>query len=66
MQRRYLKMGVSAVFIIGFIVLLVLLTYIFMSSVILLSAFFSHASTLFFRTNNGKPFLVCFYPVELR
>ena len=36
-QRRYLKMGVSAVFIIGFFVSL---TYAFVSSIILLSALF--------------------------
>ena len=36
-QRRYLKMGVSAVFIIGFFVSL---TYAFVSSAILLPAFF--------------------------
>ena len=57
MQRRYLKMAVSAVFTIGFIVFL---TCIFVTSVILLSAFFSRASTLFFRTSNGKPYFVCF------
>ena len=56
MQRRYLKMEVSAVFTIGFTVFLVLLTCIFVSSEILLSAFFSRASTLFFRTSNAKPF----------
>ena len=44
MQRRYLKMGVSAVFTIGFIMFLVFLTCIFVSSVILLSAFFSRVS----------------------
>ena len=38
-QRRYLKMGVSAVFIIGFFVPL---AYAFVSSVILLSAFFQY------------------------
>ena len=65
MQNRYLKMGVSAVFTIGFIVFLVFLTCIFLSSVILLSAFFSRASTLFFRTSNGKHLFVCLYRVEL-
>ena len=58
MQSRYLKMEVSVVFTIGFIVFLVLLTCIFVSSVILLSAFFLRMGTLFFRTSNGKPFFV--------
>ena len=44
-QRSFSKMGVSAVFTIGFIMFLVFLTCIFLSSVILFSAiffFFSH------------------------
>ena len=47
------------------IVFLVLLICIFVSSVILLSAFFSRKSTLFFRTSYGKPFFVCLYRLEL-
>ena len=61
-QRRYLKMGVSAVSTIGFFVSL---TYALVSSVILLSAFFSRASTLLLRKGNGKPNFICFYRVEL-
>ena len=65
-KRRYLKMRLSAVFTIGFIVFLVLLTCIFVSSVILLCAWvLGSASTLFFRTSNGEPFFVCLYRVEL-
>ena len=52
MQRRYLKMRVCAVFTIGFFVSL---TYAFVLSVILLSAFFPSESTLLFRTSNGSP-----------
>ena len=37
----------------------------FLSSVILLPAFFLRTCTLFFRTSNGKPFFVCLYRVEL-
>ena len=66
MQRRHLKIGVSVVFTIGFIVFLVHLTSICVSSVILLSAFFLRTSTLFFTTSNGKPFSVCLYRVELQ
>ena len=47
MQRRYLK-RVSVVFTTGPTVFLVHLTCIFVSSVILLSAFFVRTSTLFF------------------
>ena len=65
MQCRYLKIGVSVVFTIGIIVFLVHLTCIFVSSVFLLSALFSRASTLVFRTSNGKPHFVCLYSVEL-
>ena len=57
-------MGVSVVFTIGIIVFLVHLTRIFMSSVILLSAFFLRTCTLFFRTSNGKPFFICLYRAE--
>ena len=52
MQRRYLKMGVSAVFIIGFFVSL---RHAFVTSVFLLSALFPRAFTLLFRKGNGKP-----------
>ena len=64
MQCRYLKMGVGVVFTIGVIVFLVHFTCIFVSSVFVLSAFFSRASTLFFRTSNGKHHFVCLYCVE--
>ena len=57
-QRRYLKMGVSAVFSIGFCVFL---TCVFVSSVILLSAS-SRASTSLFRTSNGKALLRLILP----
>ena len=56
---------VSVVFTIRFIVFSVHLTRIFVSSVILLSAFFLRTSILFFRTSNGKPFFVCLYRFEL-
>ena len=56
---------VCVVFTIGLIVFLVHLTRIFVSPVILLSAFFLRTATLFFRTSNGKPFFVCLYRVEL-
>ena len=36
----------------------------FLSSVILLSAFFLRMGTLFFRTSNGKPFFICLYLAE--
>ena len=65
MQRHFVKIGVSVVFIIGSIVFLAHLTRIFMSSVILLSPFILRTSTLFFRTCNGKPFFVCLNCVEL-
>ena len=62
-QRRYLKMGVSAMFTIGFFVSL---TYAFVSSVILLSALFlDRTSTLLLWKGNGKPNFVCFHRVEL-
>ena len=51
-QHRYLRMGVSAVFLIGFFVTL---THAFASLVVLLSVFFSRAPTLLFRKGNGKP-----------
>ena len=50
-QRRYLKVGVGAVFTIGYFPFL---TCAFASSVILLLNF-SPASTLLFRTSSGKP-----------
>ena len=61
-QRRYLKMGLGAVFIIGSFVSL---TYAFASSVILLSALFSRAATLLYRKVNAKPNFVCLFCVQL-
>ena len=58
MQRRFLIMEVSDLFAIWFIVFLVLLTCIIVSSVILLSAFFSSAPTLLIRKGNGNPYFV--------
>ena len=54
MQRRYLKEGVSAVFSIGFIVFLVLLTWLSFPR-----THFAH------QEGNGRPNFVCFYRVEL-
>ena len=48
MQRRYLKMGVSAVCTIVFSVSLI---FAFLSTVFLLSAFFSRTTTFFFFQN---------------
>ena len=64
MQRHHTKIGVSVVFTIGFIVFLVHLTRIFVSLVILLSAFFLRMGTLFSRTTNGKLFVICLYRAE--
>ena len=55
------KIGVSVVFTIGFNVFLVHLKRIFVSLVILLSAFFLRMGTLFSGTRNGKLFVICLY-----
>ena len=57
-QRRYIRMGVSDVFIIGFFVFL---TYAFASFCVFSLSPFSRAVTLFIRKGNGKPNLVYFY-----
>ena len=64
MQRHFTKIGVSVVFTIGFIVFLEHLTHIFVSLVILLSAFFLRMGTLFSRTGHGKLFLICLCRAE--
>ena len=51
-------------FTIGFNVFLVHLRRIFVSLVILLSAFFLRMGTLFSRTTNGKLFVICLYLAE--
>ena len=64
MQRHFSKLGVSVVFTIGFNVFLAHLRRIFVSLVILLSAFFLRMGTLFCRTGNGKLFVICLYRAE--
>ena len=64
-QRRFSQMGVSVVFTIRFIVFIAHLTRTFyLSSVILLSAFFLHLGLLISRTGHGKLFLICLYRAE--
>ena len=58
------QMEVTIVFTIGLIVFIVHLTRIFLSSVILLSAFFIHLGPLISRTGHGKLFLICLYRAE--
>ena len=60
-QRRYFRMGISVVFIIGVVVSL---TYAFVPFVILLSALFRCIHFLLFRKNNGKPNFGCLYRIE--
>ena len=59
MERRFLKMGVSAVFTIGFSVFL---TCIFVSSVILLSAFFFPRFHFVLQNKQWKALLRLFLP----
>ena len=59
MQRRYLKMGVSAVFSVVFFLCF---SRAFMSSVILLSAFFSRAPTFVLQNKQWKALLRLFLP----
>ena len=54
-------MMVFVEFTIGFIVFIVHLTCILVSSVILLSAFFLHFGSLISGTGHGKLFLICLY-----
>ena len=61
-QRRYLQMGVSAVFTIEFFVSL---TFAFCVIGDVALSLFSRAPTLIIRKGNEKPNVVCVYRVEL-